>query len=384
MAMARKKIVFLTGTRADFGKVKSLIAALHRERGFDIHIFVTGMHMQPKYGGTVDEIEKCGFSNIYKFINYNGSAALDTIFANTVAGFGDFVRAVKPDMIVVHGDRTEAFAGALVGSLNNILVAHIEGGEVSGTVDEHIRHAISKISHLHFVANAEARKRLLQMGESSESVFAIGSPDLDLMTSEHLPTFDEVRAAYELPFTKYGIVLFHPVTTEPHALFGAVEALTDALVATAANFVVIYPNNDPGNDIILSAYERKLASRKRFAIFPSMRFEHFLTLLKHTNVIVGNSSAGIREAPYYGVPAINVGNRQHHRLKSATIESVFNCAHAAPALTKLLKRFMKTQTRFAPSTHFGNGDSAANFVRIVKTPRAWKTSTQKHFSDVDF
>lgn len=380
---AKKKIAFLTGTRADFGKIKPLIAKLHADGSFDVHIFATGMHMDSKYGSTVEEIEKAGFPNIFKFINYTGATTLDLVMGNTVLGFGNFVRQVQPDLIVVHGDRSEAMAGALVGALNNILVTHIEGGEVSGTVDEIIRHAVSKLSHTHFVANIGAQKRLLQMGERSESVYVTGSPDLDVMKSDELPDLDEVRGKYHIPFEKYGIILFHPVTTE-EGLLKKTENLCDALLESKCNYVVIYPNNDPGTDVILSVYEDKLANDRRFVLFPSMRFEYFLSLLKHAHFIVGNSSSGVREAPFYGVPAINIGSRQKNRGNAKKEEGVFDVGHDKASILKLVKQFSKKKTRFEPTNEFGNGDSAENFLKILKGGKLWGTSIQKQFLDIKF
>src|SRR5205085_11819583 len=139
------------------------------------------------------EIERCGFANLHAFENHTHETTMDLTLAKTIEGLSFYVKDCNPDMIVIHGDRVEALAGAIVGSLNNILVAHIEGGEVSGTIDELIRHAVSKLSHAHFVANDEARERLLQMGERDDSVFIIGSPDMDAMSSETLPSFEEVQ-----------------------------------------------------------------------------------------------------------------------------------------------------------------------------------------------
>ncbi|HID25607.1 MAG TPA: UDP-N-acetylglucosamine 2-epimerase (hydrolyzing) [Thermoplasmata archaeon] len=205
----KKKIVFLTGTRADFGKIKPLIQVLQGNEVFEIHIFVTGMHMNHKYGYTAQEVSKCGFKNIFQFINHEDSSHMDQTLAKTIEGFSYYINELQPDLIVVHGDRVEAMAGAIVGSLNNILVAHIEGGELSGTIDELIRHAVSKMSHLHLVANNEAAKRLEQLGEHKESVFVIGSPDLDIMTSDTLPSIESVKNFYEIPFESYAIVYWH-------------------------------------------------------------------------------------------------------------------------------------------------------------------------------
>jgi UDP-N-acetylglucosamine 2-epimerase (hydrolysing) len=139
---------------------------------------------------------------------------MDLTLAKTIEGFSSYCKKINPDLIVIHGDRVETLAGAIVGSLNNILVAHIEGGELSGTVDELIRHSVTKLSHIHFVSNDEAAKRLLQMGEIKSSIFTIGSPDIDIMFSNDLPTLEEAKAYYEIPFKQFGVVMFHPVTTE--------------------------------------------------------------------------------------------------------------------------------------------------------------------------
>lgn len=379
-----KKIVFLTGTRADFGKLKSVISYLKSDPAFEVHIFATGMHLKAAYGNTVMEIEKFGLKNIHKFINYSGPTEPETIFSNTVAGFGSYVRELKPDMIVVHGDRSEALAGALVGAFNNILVAHIEGGEVSGTIDETVRHTISKIAHLHFVANKEAKKRLIQMGEKRDAIFVIGSPDIDIMVSENLPTVEKAKRTFDIPFDNYGIFIFHPVTTEVGKLTSAVHRLSDALLESGFNFVGVYPNNDPGTDIIMNAFKEKLFNHPRFVIHPSMRFEHFLSLLKDAHFIIGNSSAGVREAPYYGVPAINVGTRQRNRVKEGKIRSIVNSGYDRKELLGHINRFSAKKVRFKPKAYFGKGNSGQNFYEILKNKQTWKMNLQKQFSDIDF
>ena len=156
--MIKKKIVFLTATRADFGKLKPLIRKIENSKFFECNIFATGMHALSKYGNTIREIKKERYKNIYAYINQNDTDKMDIILSNTILGFSHYISELCPDMIVVHGDRIEALAGAIVGSLNNILVSHIEGGEISGTIDETLRHAITKLSHIHFVSNVKAKK----------------------------------------------------------------------------------------------------------------------------------------------------------------------------------------------------------------------------------
>lgn len=374
---ARRRILFLTGTRADFGKLKPLIQEVEARLEFECHLFVTGMHMLARYGYTVDEIQKAGFRNIFTYMNQveTSNAQMDLVLANTINGLGFYVRECRPDLIVVHGDRVEALAGAIVGALNNILVAHIEGGELSGTVDELIRHSISKLSHLHFVANEEARTRLRQMGETPESVFVIGSPDIDIMLSERLPTLQEARARYDIPFERYSVFLYHPVTTELPRLRGHAEAVVAALRESGRNFIAIYPNNDSGSETILE-FLLPLQDDPRFRVLPSLRFEHFLAVLKHADAIVGNSSAGIREAPVYGVPTVNVGTRQLNRFSHDSIRNVPDDREA------VLEALRTLPGRSAPSMHFGDGQSARLFLASLLGNAVWETPRQKQFRDL--
>ncbi len=342
------------------------------------------MHLNPKYGETVHEIEKCGLTNIYKFINHNNHCNPDIILSETIRGFSDFAKTLQPDLIVVHGDRVEALAGALVGSLNNILVAHIEGGEISGSIDEHIRHAVSKLSHFHFVANEEARRRLLQMGENEESIFIIGSPDIDIMNSPDLPGWPEVKGRYKVPFDNFALLAFHPVTTELDNLRSATNQLLEAVLESNINYAVIYPNNDPGTDVIFSAYKEKIYGHPRFILYPSLRFEYFLTMLKNARFIIGNSSVGVREAPYYGIPAINIGSRQNGRVKTEIIKSVNHCPCNKGDILSLIKEINNLPARLQPTKFFGEGNSDRKFLEVLLSDKIWQTKPQKQFSDIDF
>jgi UDP-N-acetylglucosamine 2-epimerase (hydrolysing) len=369
-------VLFLTGTRADFGKLKSLIRITRNHPNFDVHIFATGMHMHHKYGYTVIEIEKSGFDNIYKFINYTSESSMDLTLAKTIDGLSAYVREERPDLLVVHGDRVEALAGAITGALNNILVAHVEGGEVSGTIDELIRHAVSKMSHTHFVSNELAKKRLLQMGELETSVFVIGSPDVDVMFSPDLPSLEEVKRYYEIPFENYGVAMFHPVTTEVGLMEEVATNYTNAMVESGCNFVVIFPNNDLGSNYILRAYEA-LKDNPKFRVFPSLRFEYFLSLLKGSQLMIGNSSAGIREAPYYGIPSINIGSRQNNR---ALNDEIINTSYLKNEILEAIQNATKSK-RYPPQNLFGTGNSDALFLKTLTSPDFWTTNNQKVFKD---
>lgn len=371
----KKKIVFLTGTRADFGKLKSLIEITRNNQQFEVHIFATGMHMDMKYGFTVNEIVKCGFGNIYRYINHDNESLMEITLANTIEGLARYVRLIQPDLLVVHGDRVEALAGATVGALNNILVAHIEGGELSGTIDELIRHAVSKLSHSHFVANDDAKKRLMQMGELDKSIYVIGSPDMDVMLSDHLPAWSFVKDKYEIPFDDFAVSMFHPVTTEIENMDEYATEYVKALEASQLNYIVIYPNNDKGADFILSKLKH-LQDKNKFRLFPSVRFENFLTMMKQSKFIIGNSSAGIREAPYYGLPTVNVGTRQSGRTNNPDIiHTGYNHQQILAGIDKAL------QVKLQPKKLYGDGKSDDKFFEILQSPNFWCTSKQKQFND---
>ena len=377
-----KKIIFLTGTRADYGKLKSLMKRVEESIDFELYVFVTGMHMLQKYGSTYHEIEKDGFKNIYKYINQKSTSShhMDIALSNTITGLSNYCDEISPDMIVVHGDRLEALAGAIVGAFNNIKVMHIEGGEVSGTIDESIRHSITKMSHFHLVANEEAKRRIIQLGEKEETIFVFGSPDIDIMYSENLPKIADVKDKYSINFDNYSILMYHPVTTEVDTLKENIKQVVDAVIESERNYVVIYPNNDSGSDIILKEYKR-FEDNNKFIVYPSMRFEYFLTLLKECDFIIGNSSSGIREACAYGKLAIDIGNRQKGRYN----DSIVNISHVYENKEQILLE-INTPKYLDEITisHFGDGKSDEKFLEIISSENIWKSDIQKRFIDIDF
>ncbi len=376
-----KKIVFLTGTRADFGKLKSLMLISQKSEKFKIYVFVTGMHLNPLYGETVDEVIKAGFNNIYQYKNHDSIGFMDRILSNTIQGFSKYVAKIKPDLIVVHGDRVEALAGAIVGSLNNILVAHIEGGEISGTIDESIRHSVSKMSHIHLVSNQEAKNRLIQLGEFKESIFVLGSPDLDLMEEKKLPSINKAKDYYGISFENYSIAMFHPITTEYDRIKEYSKNFVDALIDSDLNYILIYPNNDLGSLEIIKEFKR-IKSHKKIKIFPSLRFEYFLRFLKEASFIIGNSSAGIKEAPFYNIPTIDIGTRQNNRAK---LKTIFNCNYNLKDILFTIDKIKNFKNQNDEITkddfHFGKGRSDELFLELISSENFWKIEFQKQFQE---
>ena len=372
-----KKLLFITGTRADYGKIKSLLKMIETDPKFELYIFVSGMHLVDKLGSTYREVLNDRYKNIYVDFSQANTGIMSFDLGNVISNLTNYVRKMRPDMIVVHGDRIDAMAGAVVGALNNIVVAHIEGGELSGTIDESIRHAISKLSHLHFVSNADAKSRLIQLGEEEKRIFVTGSPDIDIMLSDKLPSIEDVKKRYEIAFDKFAICMYHPVTTEIQLLKRHIENLVSAIIDSEKDYVVIFPNNDLGSDIIISEYAR-LDNNRHFRVFPSLRFEYFLTLLKYADFMIGNSSAGIRESGVYAVPSINVGTRQNGR----SSEKNRNVQHVDEVSAQILNAISRIDDYRVACYQFGEGNSTECFMNIIKNDATWNMSIQKTFVDI--
>ena len=368
-----KRLLFVTGTRADYGKLEPLAVAA-QQAGFAISFFITGMHMMRRYGETRLEVKRFPKAEFFEFVNQREGDAQDFILSKTILGFSDFVHEHRPDLVVIHGDRVEALAASIVCAMKYIPSAHIEGGEVSGTIDESIRHCNTKLCATHFVSSEAAKARVLALGESPDSVYNIGSPELDTHAQPSGVGIDEVKTHYAIPFDDYGIVIFHPVTSEADTMGEQTRALFDRLEVSGKHFVVILPNNDPGTESIMAVLDSLPA--ERFRLIPSMRFNYFSELMKHAAVLIGNSSAGVREAPFLGLPSLDVGTRQNRR---ASAPSIVACAAQDAGR---IDHFLQTQwgRRHPADGSFGAGNTAQQFVGALQTASYWSRPIQKQFS----
>lgn len=377
--MAKKNILFVTATRAEFGKIKNMIAMLNKNKNYNVTIIVTGMHMMSKYGSTYLEVKNFFPKNkIIYFKNQTENQTQDIVLSTTIKKISPELKKISPDLIIIHGDRVEALAVAISGSFNNYLIAHLEGGEISGTIDEHIRHSVSKLSHLHFVSNKFARKRLLQLGELKKNIFITGSPETDIMRLKNLPSLRSAKEKYGITFKNYCILLYHPVTTEKKTKIQSdLNCLLKVVKFSKKNFLVIYPNNDPGSKIITFNYNQKFKKLKNVKIFRSIRFEYYLTLLKNSYCIIGNSSSGVRESPFYGVPSIDLGSRQKNRTQNKII---FNLGFNYNKILKTLDALNKK--KFAVAKLYGKGDSAKKIVKILNSKNIWLTPRQKYLQEI--
>ena len=367
-----KKLLFVTGTRADFGKLEPLAKAAQLA-GFEISFFITGMHMMSRYGETRLEVRRFANAQFFEFVNQREGDALDFILSKTILGFSDFVHEHRPDLVIIHGDRVEALAASIVCAMRYIRSAHIEGGEVSGTIDESIRHCNTKLCATHFVSSEAAKARVLSLGEAPERVFNIGSPELDTHAQPSGVSMAEVKARYAIPFDDYGIVIFHPVTSEVDTMGAQAQSLFACLEASGKNFVVIAPNNDPGTDDIFAVIEA--LPKDRFRLIPSMRFNYFSELMKNAAVMVGNSSAGVREAPFLGLPSLDVGSRQNNRAQAVSIVNT-SALDQQTIINFIAKRW---HLNASINHDFGSGQSAKQFTEVLQSLDFWRLDQQKTF-----
>ena len=372
-----KKIIFLFFTRADYGKLKKIIISTQALKNFETHVFVTGMHNIKSYGNTYKQIEVDKIKNVTRFFNQSLGDNHSKVLSKTAAGFSKYIEAIKPDLVVVHGDRVEPLTCSIVCCLNNIKIAHFEGGEISGTIDETFRHSISKLCNIHFVTNFVAKKRLIQMGEKRDNIFITGSPDVDLMLSKELPTLHDTKLRYDINFKSYALAIFHPVTTDIKNLKKNILNFIKALKLSNEKYVLIFPNNDLGSELIIRQYKK--IKNKKIKIFPSLRFESYLTLLKNSKFIIGNSSSGIMEAPYFGTPTINIGDRQNNRAK---LKSIFNCDYDFNVILRIIDK-CKNKKKYKTQFYFGSGKSNQKIMNILKSKSIWKIKNQKQFKEIN-
>jgi UDP-N-acetylglucosamine 2-epimerase (hydrolysing) len=367
-----KRLLFITGTRADYGKLEPLAKAA-QDAGFHISFFITGMHMMKRYGETRLEVKRFAGAEFFEFVNQREGDALDFILSKTILGFSDFVHEHRPDLVIIHGDRVEALAASIVCAMRYIRSAHIEGGEVSGTIDESIRHCNTKLCATHFVSSDDARQRVLALGEAPDRVYNIGSPELDTHARPSGVTIEEVKARYAIPFQEYGIAVFHPVTSEQDNIGAQAKSLFGVLESSGKCFVVIAPNNDPGTEQIFATLEKLPADR--FRLIPSMRFNYFSELMKNASLMVGNSSAGVREAPFLGLPSLDVGTRQNNRAQASSVSSL------SAFDTDRIRQWIdgKWMHRELMSEGFGRGAASSLFVGIINQPKFWQSAMQKSF-----
>lgn len=361
-----RRVVYISGTRADFGLMRSTLLAVRDHAALDLSVIATGMHLSSAYGHTVDEIETAGLR-----ISARVPVPLEPATGSTMArnigvmlgAFIDALEADRPDVVLLLGDRGEMLAGALAAIHLNIPVAHIHGGERSGTVDEPIRHAISKLSHLHFAATEQARERLIRMGERADAVHVTGAPGLDGLADSALPDRAEVARRHDLdPDRPLALMVYHPVLQEAATAADDTRRILKALTDVRLQVLAVMPNADAGSDGVRTALT-EAGSTDGVTVRTHLGRPDFIAAMARADVMIGNSSAGIIEAASFGTPVLNVGPRQNLRERNANIVDVPATDRAlAEGLARLL-----SEGRYPSQNVYGDGQTAARIAGLLAT-----------------
>jgi UDP-N-acetylglucosamine 2-epimerase (non-hydrolysing)/GDP/UDP-N,N'-diacetylbacillosamine 2-epimerase (hydrolysing) len=335
-----RKIVVVTGTRADYGIYYPVLRAIEAHPDLDLGLIVTCLHLSPVHGYTVKEIERDGFkiaAKVDMLIESDTGCGMAKSFGVGIMGIAQALESIRPDVILILGDRGEMLATAIAGCYMNIPVAHIHGGEVSGTVDEPMRHAITKLSHIHFPATERGKERIVKLGEDSEDIYVVGAPRLDTILNARFLSREDLSNKFSLDLNKpLLLVVQHPVTTEVDQAEEQMRETMESLVELKEQTVLIYPNADAGGRRMIKVIE-EYRDHSFLRIFKSLPHIKYLSLMKVASVMIGNSSSGIIEAPSFHLPVVNIGTRQQGRERADNIIDVgYNKEEIIRALKKAL------------------------------------------------
>lgn len=373
-----RKVCVVTNTRADYSRLKTLIEALRVRDDIELSLCVGGSHLLPLQGQTIEEIRKDGHK--IDFVSYS---TIDGYILSTMAksagiamlDFATYFENHRPDIVVVHGDRYEAMAVSLVASMMNIHVAHLQGGDITGTIDEHLRHAITKLSHFHFVTNDISKKRICGLGENPGNVFNFGCPSTDVILSAPEYSFPELKKMLAPKFKKtswlqeldenFFLMIYHPVTTEYEQEEKNIEALLNALERFPHKVIALWPNVDAGSRKIVSkmkAYERN--NDNKIAIVDHFSMDTFINIMRHAKVMIGNSSAGMLEACYFGTPVVNIGTRQNGRPHTANI---INVSDNTEEIVSAIEKHLEKKEKFEPEFPYGKGNAGKLIADVIAT-----------------
>jgi GDP/UDP-N,N'-diacetylbacillosamine 2-epimerase (hydrolysing) len=363
MTTGVRHICYLSGTRADFGLMQSTLKAIDAAAATKLSVIATGMHLSERFGLTVTEIDACGLNVIGRIpVNFgdDSGAAMARNLATILSGCVQILADAKPDVLLLLGDRGEMLAGALAAIHLNIPIAHVHGGERSGTVDEPVRHAISKLAHFHFAATAEARERLIRMGEREQHIWVTGAPGLDGL--RELACVDKAQlcqAAGLDPARPIALFVYHPVLQEASNAGPEARQLLAACIAAGFQVLALMPNSDAGNAGVREALQA-LQGHAQVRVLTHLARQQFVSWMKACDVMIGNSSSGIIEAATFGTPVINVGVRQNLRERNRNVRDIASAAAIVPALAAAIEN-----GRFAEVNAYEQSGTARQIAALL-------------------
>lgn len=377
----KRKVFIVSERRADFSRFKSILKLIKIEKELDYTLVVTGNHILKEFGNTIQEIKEEKFK-IFKtfkmFLKNRDDDGSEMVHGLGVAiqELSNILKKNRPDVILSGFDIAANLAVTIVGAHMNIPVAHIQGGEVSGTIDESIRHAMSKFSHYHFVSNVDAKKRLIKMGEKKSNIFSVGCPSIDALIQEKDLSENYIKKKFNINLKKNFLILIqHPVTTEENSDTQILKTLK-AIKNLNIQKLIVYPNNDAGSRKII-----QVLKNTNYKIVKALNLREYKTLLSNASVLIGNSSSGIHEAATFKIPVINIGTRQNGRLKPKNVINVgYNSKQIHKKINYVLKnkKFQKNLKNL--QNPYGKGDASKKIIKLLKKIRLDNKIIQKQIT----
>ncbi|MEZ0223748.1 MAG: UDP-N-acetylglucosamine 2-epimerase [Alphaproteobacteria bacterium] len=367
-----RTVCVVTGTRADYGLLRWVMEGIRQSPDLHLQVIATGMHLSPEFGLTYREIEKDGFAidrKVEMLLSSDTPAGVTKSMGLGLMGFGEAIEQLKPDLMLVLGDRFEIFAAAAAAMVARVPLAHLHGGETTeGAIDEAIRHSITKMSHLHFVAAEEYRRRVVQLGEAPERVFLVGGLGIDNLRRLELLDRAELEAALDFKLgPKNLLVTFHPVTLEESTAGAQMAELLVALDALEdTHLIFTMPNADTDGRILIDMIEQFVAARSHARAYTSLGQLRYLSCIRQVDGVVGNSSSGLIEVPSFRKGTVNIGDRQRGRLKA---ESVIDCSPERESIADALRTLYSLEFQAQLATvhnPYGEGGASEKVVRVLQ------------------
>jgi GDP/UDP-N,N'-diacetylbacillosamine 2-epimerase (hydrolysing) len=370
----KRKICLVTGSRAEYGLLKPLLEGVHDDEDLQLQLVVTGMHLSREFGLTYREIEEDGFSIDAKIdirLKLDNAAGVASSMGYALVGCTKAYEQLNPDIVVVLGDRFEILSVAIAALISKIPLAHINGGELTeGAFDDSFRHSITKMSQLHFTSTESYRSRVIQLGEHPDRVFNVGALSIDAIQKTDFISKETLERDLKFKFNKRNLlVTFHPVTLDGDAFRDQFNCLLAALDAQEDTQLIFTKTNaDSGGRAINQMIDEYVAARKQKAIaFTSLGYRRYASLMRLVDAVIGNSSSGIVEAPYFKIPTVNIGDRQKGRMR---VPSIIDCLASKESITKALKYLYSQESKDKVQqtvNPYGDGSSASAIKNILKT-----------------
>ncbi len=379
------RVAVVTSTRADYGLLRPVMRGLLADPGFELDVIATGTHLSPEFGRTIDVIEDDGFAVsqcVEMLLSSDSPVGASTSAGLALIGMADALARTAPDLLLLLGDRYEILATAQAAMIARVPVAHLCGGDITaGAIDDSMRHAITKLSHLHFVTNEHAARRVVQMGEAPDLIFVTGNPALDDLVSFDPLHRDQLEAGLGLRLRSRNIlVTYHPVTLAnepPEEAFTELLAALDAL-GPDVGLVFTLPNADTRGRLLIEMTRRYVDRRENAVAHESLGQERYWSCLKSFDAVVGNSSSGLMEAPTVGTPAVNIGERQRGRLRA---DSAIDCPADRAAIGTALDRALAWE-QVPTESPYGDGHAATRIVEVLRATGDPRQLLVKRFHEI--